>query len=483
MNNEKRFTAYFDGAAGVSGDMLLGALVSAGAQLEPLQRCAASLGLEAELASRVVMRQGISATKIDVTIAGHMEMPGGGHEPEHGHEHGHEHSHEHEALHAHEHEHGGAAHSHGHGDEGEGHSHSHEHLHTHEAMQAHVHAPETHSHSHAPGEGHVHRGLREIRSLIAAAEASAAAKSLAIKAFELLGAAEGKIHGKDPEAIHFHEVGSGDAIVDILCGAVAAESLGVRRWLSSPLNVGGGTVRCAHGVLPVPAPATLELLRGCPVYSSGVERELVTPTGAAMLRALGVEFAPFPAMRLAATGYGAGEMDLPGMANVLRVSLGEAEARPEEILSGGDAIADEVTVIEAAIDDMSPQLFGYLSEKLLAAGALDVFGAPVQMKKNRPGIELNILTRPADARRMMEMVFRESTTIGLRLRQQSRYTLPREFVTVATQWGEVRLKLARLGGSVVNLTPEYEDCRRIAEAQKLPLKDVMRMVVRQYEGR
>jgi uncharacterized protein (TIGR00299 family) protein len=316
--------------------------------------------------------------------------------------------------------------------------------------------------------------LKEIREIIQPAPIPAVAKKRALRAFQLLGEAEAKIHNKDVENIHFHEVGSVDAIVDIVCGAVAAEHLKIDQWVCSPLNVGGGTVECAHGVLPVPAPATLELLQDAPIYSGPIQKELVTPTGAAMVRALATKFGSMPKMKISGAGYGAGARNFPGAANVLRVTVGESM---EQELSTPQ---DNIMVIEANLDDMSPQVFGYVIDRLLDAGALDAFGTPVQMKKSRPGTVLTVLTRTEDAQRIAKIIFEETTTIGLRMRQEMRHTLARDYETVQTPWGGVRIKVARLNGQVTNFAPEYEDCREIAADHGVPLKTVLQEAVKLY---
>ena len=233
------------------------------------------------------------------------------------------------------------------------------------------------------------RGLKEIREIIRKAAISERAKSTAIAMFEALGAAEAKIHNNDIEKVHFHEVGAVDAMVDIICSAVGAEALGVDEIVCSPLNVGGGTVKCAHGLLPVPVPATVELLKGAPVYSSGLQVELVTPTGAAIVKTLAKRFSAFPAMTIEKSGYGAGTRDFSGHANVLRLTIGESQA---EI--AGNVSSETISVLEANLDDLNPQVFGYVVDRLLAEGALDVFAVPVQMKKNRPGMLLTVLSKP-----------------------------------------------------------------------------------------
>ncbi len=329
---------------------------------------------------------------------------------------------------------------------------------------------------HHHGREHQHtRGLDEIRQLIARAPVSDAARQAATSIFEKLGAAEAKIHGISVQQVHFHEVGAADAIVDIVGAAVSAGALGVDEWVCSPLNVGGGTVECAHGRFPVPAPATVELLKGAPVYSSGVEAELVTPTGAAIVSVLARRFAAFPAMKVAATGYGAGSREFPGHANVLRLTLGEVAER-------SDLVEEAVCVLEANLDDLSPQVIGYVMDRALAEGALDVFGAPVHMKKSRPGLVLTVLTKPEDASRLARLLFAETSTLGVRMRQERRQALAREHVAVQTPWGEVRVKVARLNGVITNYAPEYDDCRRLAAAHHIPLKEVMQEAVRAYRA-
>ncbi len=293
--------------------------------------------------------------------------------------------------------------------------------------------------------------------------------------FEALGAAEAKVHNVDIEKIHFHEVGAVDAIVDIICASVGAETLGVDEILCSPLNVGGGTVKCAHGVFPVPAPATVELLKDAPVFSSGLQMELVTPTGAAIVKTLASRFGVFPEMKIEKAGYGAGSRDFPGHANVLRLVIGEAQAGIAERVSH-----ETISVLEANLDDLNPQVFGYVMDRLLEEGALDVFGVPVQMKKNRPGTLLTVLCRPEDASKLGQLIFTETTTLGVRRREEQRQVLARKWMTVTTQWGEVKIKIASMNGTVTNFAPEYEDCRRIAEEHRVPLKSVIQEAVQEY---
>ncbi len=396
------------------------------------------------------------------------------HEHTHTHIHSHEHTHPDGTTHAHDHSH---THTHPHGHDDGTHVHGHELVLVNDADHAYHDAPEVHAHKHWHGEeshDHPHRGLREIRAIIGRAEIPARAKERALAIFQSLGKAEAKIHNKDLDSVHFHEVGAVDAIVDIVCAAVGAESLGVEKWLCSPLNVGSGVVQCAHGTLPVPAPATLELLKNVPVYSSGIQRELVTPTGAAIAKTLVARFGELPGIRISSVGYGAGARNLRDSANVLRITIGEAT--DDDSLDN----ADSIKVIEANLDDLNPQVFGYVIDRLLAEGALDAFGTPVQMKKGRPGIVLTVLARAEDEQRMAEIIFNETTTIGLRIREENRQTLRREWLPVETPWGEVRIKIARFGDKITNYAPEFEDCRRIAGEHDVPLKSVMQEAVRVY---
>jgi hypothetical protein len=440
--------AYLECFSGISGDMFLGALVDAGVPPRLLEETVAALGVGAKLEISRVMRSGISATKVDVWVDGEKDMPREEYwakqKSQHSHSHSHDHDHEHHHSHPEEHDH-----SHSHGEP----------------------APHQHEHEHA----HAHRGLTEIREIISKAAISESAKKTAIRIFEALGAAEAKIHRVPVESIHFHEVGAVDAIVDIVCTAVGAEALGVDEIVCSPLNVGGGTVKCAHGIFPVPAPATLELLKGAPSYSSGIDAELVTPTGAAIVSTLAKRYGAFPQMTVEKSAYGAGSRDFPGRPNVLRIVLGDASAA-----MAAKTDSETISVLEANLDDLNPQVFGYVMDRLLEEGALDVFGVPVQMKKSRPGTLLTVLCRPENADKLVQLLFAETTTLGVRRREESRQVLARRWESVRTEWGEVRIKIASMNGTVTNYAPEYEDCRRIATEHHVPLKTVMQEATRAY---
>jgi uncharacterized protein (TIGR00299 family) protein len=423
--------AYLDCFSGISGDMLLGAMVDAGLPLHVLERTAASLNIGARLEARKVMRGGITGTKVDVIMSETGD-----------HAHTHEHSHQHH-------------HGHHHHDHAHDHAHDHDHGHTHE------------HHSHE------HRSLSTILGIIAAAPLAEDVKTRASAAFRLLGEAEAAIHSIPVEQVHFHEVGAVDTIVDIVCAAAGAAHLCIDRWMASPLNVGSGTVECAHGTLPVPAPATLKLLGNAPVYASGQPMERVTPTGATILRMLGVEYASLPPLRVQSSGYGAGGRDTPGQPNLLRLMIGEAGAT--------EPATEPIAILETVIDDSTPQLLAYVSDLLLGSGAWDVYRVPVQMKKGRTGVQLTVLCAPERLAALREILFRETTTIGTHWRIENKLALKREFASVETPLGTVRIKVASsASGEVLNAAPEFEDCRRIATEKKVPLKHVMQQAAQAW---
>jgi uncharacterized protein (TIGR00299 family) protein len=384
-------TAYFDCFSGISGDMVLGALVDAGADLRPIESELRKLGLEGwTISAEKVKRGQIFATHVNV----------------------------------------------------------------------------------ATTEGHHHRGLSIILNRIEKAQLAPRAAERARKIFTRLAESEAKVHHLPVEQVHFHEVGAVDSIVDIVGACIGFELLGIDEFACSPLDVGAGQVMTAHGLLPVPAPATADLLCGAPIYTSGIQKELVTPTGAAIATTLSISYSKIPEMTMRAIGYGAGSADFPEKANVLRLLIGEREsaAAGENLHGESDA---PITVIETNVDDMSPQIYGYFVDRALAAGALDVFSTAVQMKKNRPGQLITILCEPTNVSRLTDLLFSETTTIGVRMYEARRRTLAREFLSVDTNHGPVRMKISRLNGSVLNATPEYDDCQRIASEKGIPLKDVL----------
>jgi uncharacterized protein (TIGR00299 family) protein len=443
---------YLECFSGISGDMLLGALVDAGVSFTSLAETAAALNVGARLEMRSVTRGGLAATKVDVITpehAPHEHAADSGDAHEHGAEHGHEHHPHHDHPH-HDHPHSHDAHG--------------EHSHEHAAATAGHELP----HTHAP-----HRSLSEILRIIREADLSPTVKAKAARAFQLLGEAEAAIHCVPVESVHFHEVGAVDTIVDIVCTAAGCEALGVDRWLASPLNVGSGTVVCQHGTLPVPAPATLALLGDAPVYADGPPMERVTPTGATLLRMLEVRYMPLPAMRVRASGYGAGGRETPGQPNLLRLLVGASAEDENEI--------ESMAVIETVVDDSTPQVLAYVSELLLEAGAWDVYRVAVQMKKGRTGTQMTVLCRPDKVGELRDVLFRETTTIGLHWRLENKIALKREFRRVTTPWGEVGIKIARWpSGKVANASPEYEDCRGLATLNSVPLKQVMQQAMQVY---
>ncbi len=307
-----------------------------------------------------------------------------------------------------------------------------------------------------------HRNLREILKMVQRSTVEREIKEKSKEIFERIASVEAKIHQISMEEVHFHELGGLDSIVDIVGSVWGLRELGIERIYVSKVNVGGGFVKCAHGILPVPAPATLSLMEGKPIYSSGVERELLTPTGAAILTSLASTFGSMPLINVERIGYGAGRDNLPHP-NVLRLIIGTSE-----VLSG----TEKVAVAETNIDDMNPQFYDYLIEKLLGMGVLDVFVTPILMKKNRPGHLLTLICPPERLRPATTFLLRETTTLGLRWHEEERAKTDREILTQETKYGKVRFKLARWEEEVVNVSPEYEDCKRLALENRVPLKEV-----------
>lgn len=464
--------AYLDCFAGVSGDMFLGALLGAGLPHGVLEDAVDALGLEATLRISSVDRSGIWSTKVDVyerdaqggERRAEAPVPHKQHDKHH-HKHGPKHDHE----------------------------------------QSHDHDPKSHSHADEPRHDHSHqhgRSLTQIRELLQNAPLPHNVRHRAIHTFELLGAAEAKIHNVSTDAIHFHEVGAVDAIVDIVAACAGIEYLasldgesGPLAWYASPVNVGGGMVECAHGTFPVPAPATAELLRGMPTYSAHVQKELVTPTGAALLASLAPIFGPQPPMLAGSIGYGAGSRNPKGFPNVLRLTLGTrgdfATVEPlhrqapihghqhSHAEEGGHAEAS-VTVLETALDDCTPQLLAYVAEQALAAGALDVMLSPVTMKKGRPGTLITVLCNEHDAGSLEDLLLLETPTLGVRRHRQHRSCLRRAHVHVETAYGPIRVKTGSRDGQVLNATPEFEDCRAAAQAHNAPLKLVVQAAIAAY---
>lgn len=401
MTGAKR-VLYFDCFAGASGDMILGALLDLGLDLEALKNELAGLSLPGyRVEAGKVVKSGFSATKFDV-----LDEAGHNFDEQDGHEHQHHHSHR--------------------------------------------------------------RNLSDITGIIEESRLATEVKAGSLAIFRRLADAEAKIHGTTPEEIHFHEVGAVDAIVDIVGAVIGFRLLHIGKIVVSPLPLGRGFVHCQHGLIPVPAPATLELLSGMPVFGSEHNGETVTPTGAAILSTLAAACGPMPALNVIKVGYGAGTRDF-GVPNLLRVVLGE-ESKSAANFQG--CSPETVMELEANIDDMNPEFYDFAFEQLFKKGALDVFLVPVLMKKNRPANIIRVLCAEKDLNELVGIMFRETSTLGVRVNRGQRFCLPREVVTVLTQYGEIRLKLARLNGQVVNCAPEYEDCKRQAAAHGVPVKKV-----------
>ena len=441
--------AYLDCFAGIAGDMFLGALLDAGVPADVLHQAIATLSLNARLKIETVDRSGISAMKVHVLEAGEL-AEGGIYTDAPGQD---------EAEHQRE-------------DVGYTQQPTTQHLH--QAGHQHEHA---HDQQHKHGEGHSHghgRSLTSIRALIGNATLDPGVKGLAIRAFELLGHSEAKIHNVPVEEIHFHEVGAVDAIVDIVAASAGIHHLQIGKWYASAVNVGGGMVQCAHGTIPVPAPATADLLRGVPTYSAHLRKELVTPTGAALLRVLDATFGEQPPMRVSSIGYGAGTRNPLNFPNVTRLSVGETEEAAHEQQQ------EVVAVLETALDDASPQVIAYVAERALAEGALDVMLTPVIMKKGRPGTLLTVLCAPDRSTIFADLLLRETSTLGVRIRQDRRICLDRNHISVDTPYGPIRLKRGLQQGEERNAAPEYEDCRAAATQHGVPLKLVQQAALYAY---
>ena len=401
---------YFDCFSGAAGDMLLGALLDAGLPLDALRAALGELGIGHDVHATRVLRAGVSSIHVEVRGAGQ-------------HHHGHDHHHHH------------------------GHTHEH------------------HDHSHD------HRSLAEIAHLIGHSSLSPAGKARAVALFRRIAEAEAAIHQMPVEQVHLHEVGAPDSIIDIVGAVFALEWFGIDDIVASPLNVGGGTVQIAHGAFPVPAPATLRLLDGAPVYSTGTHGELVTPTGALLVTGYARAYGPMPAMTVHRIGYGAGTRDREGVPNVLRVVIGERAEGARQPAGDGSG-RETVLRIECEIDDMNPQLFTPLGDRLAAAGALDTYLTAVVMKKGRPGTLITVLAPPDRRAAICDLLFRETTTIGVRFDAVERDTLDRRWVEVPVSGGLVRVKVAGRGTEVLNAAPEFDDCLRVAESTGRPVKTI-----------
>ena len=505
---------HLDCASGIAGDMFLGACLDLGMPLEVLAEAVASLGLRGVgIEGRKASRVGFVGTRFRVLLDGRPLEGPDPEEAEGAHRQAHQHAHEHarqhglergatsepatggEHLRAHEHGHhhgpdsGGHAHAHGPHAHGEhAHQHAGDHPH-HRAGDAHHH-PDAHDApgvDHQPPAGHDpashdpagQRDLAQIRLLLAHSGLPPAVRDRALRLFARLGEAEAKAHGMPLERVHFHEVGAVDSIVDLVGAAAAVEHLAPRRLTCGPVNVGSGRVRTDHGELPVPAPATAELLRGVPIYG-GPGGELTTPTGAVLLAELVDAFVELPPLVLEATGYGLGRKHLATQPNALRLLRGHPLAAPAigSLAAGREdataAPAPQVAVVECEVDDLAGEGFGFLMERLLAAGALDVYFTPLVMKKSRPGTLVSMLCRPPQVAELAGILLLESGSLGCRYHLAARFEAERESQEVETAFGRVRIKRGRLAGRILAAAPEYEDCRRLALAAGVPWRDVYR---------
>lgn len=422
-------TLYIQCSMGAAGDMLMAALyelLDSGQKAAFLSKIN-SLGIPGvSVTAEPSIRGGVTGTHMRVTIGGEEELPG-----DDGHHHHHDHGHHH-------------------------HDHQHEH----------------HHHHHH----HVHNGLGDIRSIISGLDVSARVKEDAIAVYDLIARAESRVHGEPVEHIHFHEVGSLDAVTDVVGNCILMEMLGAERVAVSEIHVGSGTVKCAHGILPVPAPATALILEGLPVYSGEIKTELCTPTGAALLKYFGQSFGPMPAMTMEKAGYGMGTKDFPQAANCVRVVMGDdagsgAAASAQNGEDFGSGLRDQVYELCCNLDDMTGEEIGFAMEQILAAGALDVWTESITMKKSRPAVKLCVLVRGRDRRFMAEIIFRYTTTIGVREQAWERYTLRRCEQKQETHLGQVNVKFVS-GYGTTRGKYEYEDLTKIAREKGMSLAEV-----------
>lgn len=437
---------YFDCFSGISGDMTLGALLDLGIDPELFKSELGKLnlaGYEIDIGKK--QKNGITGTDVQVNLTEeYTKLEDKLKQHEHGHEHqGHPHEHDH------------SIHSHDKDDDGHGHSHAHPHTH-----------PHTHSHTHSM------RNLKSIEMIIDWSEMKQSVKNFSKKVFREIAKAEAKVHGKDINEVHFHEVGAVDSIVDIVGTAICLDLLGIEKVFSSPLHDGHGSIECQHGTIPVPVPAVMEMLSGSgiPLVSEDINTELVTPTGMGIIKCLASEFGKMPAMTIDKIGYGMGKRET-GKFNALRVIMGT--------LFEEDNIREEIAILETNIDDLSPEILGFTAEKLMQHGALDVFFTPIYMKKSRPATMLTVLSTFEAEDRLVDIILRETSTLGVRRSTSKRYCMKREVIKVATEHGEVRVKVAS-AGDYNKYAPEYEDCREIAHRTGMPMIKVYDLVRGSY---
>lgn len=452
---------YIEAFSGISGNMLLGALIDLGADVAYIEAELKKMNLgEYELINTRADKCGINAAYFNVKIPGVTEAA------------------EAEETHLHEHHDGHHCHHHDHSCEGEEHHHYHHeehhccHQHGHAAEEAHEHHC-CHAHEAGTHHHHEHRNFNDIKTIIENSDLSTNIKDKAVNVFRMLGLAEAKVHGKSLEEVHFHEVGAVDTIIDIVGSCLALENLGIEKIYVSEIKTGYGFVQCAHGLMPVPAPATAELLAHGLLYAKGnIERELATPTGAALMAALAEPSADMPkGFSAEKVGYGAGTRNLE-IPNVLRATLGIVE----------EVKSHALTVAECNIDDMSGEVWPYVQEKLMAAGALDAWITPIIMKKGRPAQMLSVLMHPQDLPVLEKIILTETTTLGMRYYDVARHCSERSFIEVKLPQGSVKVKFSQAGGQILNIAPEFEDCRKLSEASKMPLKKIMQMAAAAAEA-
>ena len=419
---------FYDVFCGISGDMNMGALVDLGVDFDHLKQELAKLKIDEEfrLIKHRGIKHGITGTKVDVVLLNQDQ--------DHHHDHEHDHHHDHDDSH-----------------------HNHDHSH--------------HDHDHGHGNHNHHRNFAMIREMIVSSDLSPRVKELSVEMFRLVAEAEGKVHGKPLEEVHFHEVGATDSIVDIVGAAICLEALQVDRVMATKVQVGGGFVQCAHGRMPVPAPATAEILKDVPLAYNVVPFETTTPTGAAILKATVNGFDEGQNFEVQKIGYGLGFKDFE-VPNVLRVYLAEDNRSK-------DLEVEEQYIMSCNIDDMNPEIFTYVEDKLFSAGALDVYKTPIMMKKGRPAIKLSVLFSEKDREVLQRVLFRETSTAGVRETAVTKYMLPREMARVETKYGPVRVKHLMMDGALLKSKGEYEDCRALAEKHDISIHEIYKEVQHQ----
>lgn len=441
---------YYDCFCGISGDMNLAALIDLGVPKEYLLEELTKLNLNSEFKINIEKsaKLGITGTRVDVLLNNNTQM-----QEEALSNNKHEHTHVHEHFNTNEHSHTYEP------------GHIHEHNHTHEHDESNHHHNDSHS-EHSHNHEHHHRNLKDIEDIINSSGLSDKVKKLSLDMFIKVAEAEAKVHGKDIYEVHFHEVGAIDSIVDIVGSAICIDYLKVDKIIASPIQVGGGFVKCAHGLMPVPAPATTEILKNIPINTGIVQFETTTPTGAAIIAANVKEFTSKINFIINKVAYGIGHKDLE-IPNVLRVYLGETESL-EQI--------EEQYILETNIDDMNPELYGYVEEKLFDAGALDVYKSSIFMKKGRPGIKLSVLINEKIEKDILDIIFEETTSIGVRKYKVEKIMLNREFSKVETEYGVITIKKSYYNGNLVKYKPEYEECRTIAKEQNISIDKIYKAV-------